>query len=71
MLDGAPNEDPFSILSASIEHPLEVKGRRVERSHIVESLEDAAEPLQVGGFKKNRHTLLYVDFFINVKLLSS
>ena len=52
MLDGAPNEDPFSILSASIEHPLEVKGRRVERSHIVESLEDAAEPLQVGGLKK-------------------
>ena len=27
MLDGATIEDPFSILSLSIEHPLEVGGR--------------------------------------------
>ena len=26
MLDGATDEDPFTILSASIEHPLEVGG---------------------------------------------
>ena len=27
MLDGAPIEEPFSILSASIEHPLEGRGK--------------------------------------------
>lgn len=30
MLDGTPIEDPFSILSASIEHPLQSCGNLVE-----------------------------------------
>ena len=38
MLDGAPIEGPFSILSASIEHPLGAGGNRVESGTRMEFL---------------------------------
>ena len=40
MLDGATDEDPFSILSASIEHPLEVGGESEASSREIAQRKD-------------------------------